>query len=342
MPGFRGYFRLPDALRTFAVERPEDEDSEDPVVFRVLGGVRIGMEYVPADPRAVSRFEWAVTGENSEGEATNGRFFESLSPGAGIEGDGLNGPPRPLVYWQSDEWNLDPERFDGTLTLHLNDEDSEPEEIAFVVERRELGPPEDENDEPMQGSDVAMLEEMLWQLGISPQFGWKGRSGTRIDEISAIEGLCDHAKPRDEFSAGWEFERVRRAEDDADLCKMRRASIEAMVRRFTARHETSGSAQGIGPVTLGRQTGRVDEQALAWMNRTWELYAESHSSYDSRPIINLRDGRGLLSSDRQDWALATVDIWRSGYQTPDGVPDIPRPTESGCTITCSLVSGLTQ
>ncbi|RFA24233.1 hypothetical protein CAI21_22445, partial [Alkalilimnicola ehrlichii] len=31
--------------------------------------------------------------------------------------------------------------------------------------RRELGPDEDE---PMQGADVAMLEEMLWQLGVSP------------------------------------------------------------------------------------------------------------------------------------------------------------------------------
>lgn len=50
----------------------------------------------------------------------------------------------------------------------------------FKLVRREL---KSNEDEPMQGSDVAMLEELLWQLGISPQLGKPGSEGARIGSV---------------------------------------------------------------------------------------------------------------------------------------------------------------
>ncbi|ASP40162.1 hypothetical protein CHH28_16420 [Bacterioplanes sanyensis] len=55
----------------------------------------------------------------------------------------------------------------------------------FRIANRVIGPAAD-GEEPLQGSDVAMLEQMLWQLGVSPG-GGPGVAGRRIPNESQRE-----------------------------------------------------------------------------------------------------------------------------------------------------------
>jgi hypothetical protein len=86
-------------------------------------------------------------------------------------------------YWEPEKWDntLDAQ---GTLTITFDNQDLPKKEIAFKLEKRELkatavtGPVPAE---ALEGDDVAMLESMLWHLGISPSAN-PGARGVRLTD----------------------------------------------------------------------------------------------------------------------------------------------------------------
>jgi len=179
----------------------------------------------------------------------------------------------------------------------------------FVIKTRELSPNGDTNDEggttPLQGSDVAMLEAMLWQLGISPQWGFPGSQGTRIDAIAPVLEQCDPALPKNTFSAGWE-NRVNAAQ----LCQRREASVEAMVRRFQARHNVPVANGYAGSNTISNQSGILDEQSLVWLANAWRQYWAATRDHP----------RGFIRStdiEVDPWLAEAINVWQQGLEQSD-------------------------
>jgi len=81
-------------------------------------------------------------------------------------------------YWEPEKWDntLDAP---SSLTVTFIDPNIPKKEIAFKLEKRVLADLAGPSAEPMEGDDVAMLESMLWHLGVSPSEK-PGVSGIRL------------------------------------------------------------------------------------------------------------------------------------------------------------------
>lgn len=175
----------------------------------------------------------------------------------------------------------------------------------FTVNTRELKPATG-TEKPMQGSDVAMLEAMLWQLGISAQKGRDyqhnsnaGISGNRINSKRA-SGVqtenCDgtDAKARDIFSGGW------------DACTPGKVALEGMVRRFKGRHISAADAGKFARAGGANSTGIVDAQMLTDLDAAWGRYYPVYKTHQTRPTIALTDSIVVAYLDE------VVQLWQNG------------------------------
>jgi hypothetical protein len=186
----------------------------------------------------------------------------------------------------------------------------------FTIKTRELKP-ETDKDKIMVGSDVQILEAMLWQLGISPQkgVGYEGASragisGWRINShmlerdkhgkiiLNEHTKFCDGSKAdtRNTYVGGW------------SNCPKIRVSLEGMVRRFKGRNvaATASASTNAG----ASANGNVDDSTLAQLNRVWPQYMKTYSDYRGRPLI-------LTSEVTDEWLDNALTIWDVGFTLPD-------------------------
>ena len=279
---------------------------------RTLGGMRLRYQYLAPTGAGteVERIEWqfahagrycpeyGVSSDDCTEVAANEAYVQDVE--TGNLGDGS-------IYWEpvvdgSVAWSFwaGENTGDPGVAAQINARFTLPEwpndpassritreyEHNFAVKTRELRPA-DEDEEPMQGSDVAMLEAMLWQLGLSPQRGARqlsgtinaGSSGARIHSHRGANrgwtracGQAHDTERRDIYYSGW-------AE-----CAVGHVSLEGMVRRFQARsfrqppagsnannnfgdyagwadQDSEGRADGVN--------GAVDVATLAQLGRVW-------------------------------------------------------------------------
>ena len=125
-----------------------------------------------------------------------------------------------------------------------------------------------------QGSDVRLLEAMLWQLGLSPQKGFPGEQGNRIDSVRSNgkhTQTCNNqrADRRDVYYPGWPG------------CASGQVSTEAMVRRFKAR---SFSAAGINADTIDGITGSLDTPAVQHLGLVWQDYVKAAAHHGEAEV----------------------------------------------------------
>jgi len=85
------------------------------------------------------------------------------------------------------------------------------------------------------GADIEMLETLLWQLGLSSQYGFPGSSGDRIDNI-APDGSTVLLKSRNEYTTGYGNVAVN---SSLPRSQKAAASLEKMIRRFQGRNEAT-------------------------------------------------------------------------------------------------------
>jgi hypothetical protein len=137
---------------------------------------------------------------------------------------------------------------------------------------------------PIQGADVAMLESVLWQLGLSPQYqllktaGNSGSGGARISSHRGFTkanvdkgnvkkcGSTEDANDRSVYYVGWK-----------GLCENNQVSLEGMVRRFQGR--TFESTNLAGHTTTGKVHGKVDNATLKELKKIYEHYLIATYSY---------------------------------------------------------------
>ena len=217
------------------------------------------------------------------------------------------------VYWEPLDWTLGMnvivtartdngdrvvtgEHYGTTLTV------SYPESrFELLLSTRPLGPAAD-GEEPTEGSDVKMLEQMLWQLGISPQVNNPGSEGARINSVRNSAGtltsscITDQPQRRDAFLS---YASVAGC-----------SATELMVKRFNARNLDIGTAVTRDEVASAR--GNVNAETLGWLERDWDSYMDTYSTQSAFPVFERTTG------NMPTWVEEAANILRNG--SGDHVP----------------------
>ncbi len=302
---------------SYALPTPEGEvkhdttalftnDPYDMRAYRTLGGVRLKLEYHVKPGETLKSWKWDLppvgTAEEVQSDLENriGCFknYNMLDAGgsklqeAGKCDESLDqdlSANAVRLYWQ-------PAWASTTIETKLHVEfikangESVSKDIPVRFARQELIP---DNTHPMIGSDVEMLEQMLWQLGISPQYGFPGKGGTRINAIAETE----LKKPRNVYSAGWNSNFALKTKDAeghdivANITAKRTASVEMMVRRFQGH---SFSSVNNDDAQAGKyQTGTVEESILQQLAKVWRDYQSATEQFVNKAQINFATLDGL-------------------------------------------------
>jgi hypothetical protein len=164
----------------------------------------------------------------------------------------------------------------------------------------------------MEGSDVAMLEAMLWQLGISPQYGANpnynsGYLGARINSSRNGSGLSNWtqncqgapADNRGMYYYGWGAQ-----------CLVGQVSLEGMIRRFQARNVNINDLAGTNTTT--DVSGIVNNVTLRRLQRIWSHYFRAVETYAAHPVFTYRQLPASLWVDIEQLADQGGDIPYSG------------------------------
>ncbi|WP_396589155.1 hypothetical protein [Bermanella sp. R86510] len=161
--------------------------------YYTLGGVRLKISVPqnllsPKQLTALEDMEWTIDAPGKL--CTDFTYTKDGSECDAIDADTVFNESHEKLednysfYWEPEKWdnNL---KAQGKLTITFNNEDFPTKEILFKLEKRTLRPassvagpvPAD----TQEGDDVAMLESMLWHLGVSPSDN-PGVSGVRLLE----------------------------------------------------------------------------------------------------------------------------------------------------------------
>ncbi|UXD86200.1 hypothetical protein [Thalassolituus hydrocarboniclasticus] len=170
--------------------------------------------------------------------------------------------------------------------------------FELLLSTRILGPAAD-GEELTEGSDVKMLEQMLWQLGVSPQYGYPGKDGARIASrrSSSGEGTINTtdcgghaANDRSVFYSDWNG-----CNDNGSV------STEGMLRRFQGRSfdapveiEPGRSAYTNlkGLTTVGNINGSLNQETLNQLQKVWTHFytaVSAHANTGQYTTTNLPD-----------------------------------------------------
>jgi hypothetical protein len=287
--------------------------------YYTLGGMRVKLLFqaekntllgAPLDiiwEAKVSTPEASISGNFYKEEDPDAQVFPNrLSNGLGLS------PSAYLyqVYFEPATWDTGQ---DIEITARVRYE-SLPgyKHYKFSLQTRELYPVtaskpniyDSENPQaPIQGADVAMLESLLWQLGLSPQFGYSGKDGARIDSNrSATLGdtmTCQNtpANDRSKFYTGWKGQ-----------CSASEVSLEGMIRRFQGRHVATSTNSSLhkGTASHSGVDGIVGNGTLGNLNIMYDEYREASYKYLNDPLINLANGMV------DGWLQGALDIFGHG------------------------------
>ena len=181
-------------------------------------------------------------------------------------------------------------------------EDIEPSVQKFVVQRRMVSPKLDADDNPMAGSDVLMLEQLLWQLGLSPQQDNPGSQGARIASNRSGSGAINTTDCRGELADNQNtYYKGRHSESS---CATGKVSLEQMIRRFQGR-----SIGGNGILHRDGEDGYAGKDFYKWLSDDWVDYATAYSRNTGNKVILSTDPR------MEDWLDGVIDIWNDGLGT---------------------------
>jgi len=290
-----------------AYAEPTNLNVEDQGSYFTLGGMRIKLIFQTEKSDYLGAPEDIIWESNSIVKVpeaqNNGTFFKEEKPDATAYPDRLTegaalSPSAYLyqVYFEPPSWETG-QNIEITAKVRYKN-DPRYKQYQFNLKTRELYPvsesrPNIYNGEdpqaPLQGADVAMLEDLLWQLGISPQYNSPGKAGARINsDRGTHKGVnygwtknCqgEEARARDVYSVGWDS-------TCADESRENGVSMEGMVRRFQGRSfdVPNGDRKYVnlkGKTDTSQIHGRVDDTTLAQLAKVWEHYREAVFKYQN-------------------------------------------------------------
>ncbi|MEJ2066231.1 MAG: hypothetical protein P8X74_23620 [Reinekea sp.] len=184
-------------------------------------------------------------------------------------------------------------------------ETMEPSVQKFVVRKRMIGPKKTGNQ--MTGSDVQMLEKLLWQLGLSPQKANPGKEGARIKSIRygttrTEPCIAGQTEERNHYLTGW------------DSCASGKVSMEGNVKRFQARSFSANKeAQGGNKISNDPAKkyidGFVGDGTLGKLYQIWRHYQLAYRDFTAKEVY-------LLSDIDESWWTALETLAEDGGAYP--------------------------
>ncbi len=201
----------------------------------------------------------------------------------------------------------------------------------FVVQRRMISPKLDAAGKPMAGSDVQMLEQLLWQLGLSPQRPgdavnsngdtyWKKNSGDEGNRVLSDRGgslgstetcLSEQDQKHNVYLSGWAS------------CNVNKVAIEGMIKRFQARSFLSktdwrGSKTFSGIAFEAKDEkfakenidGYLGGNSIKKLGVLWSQYSSAFQNYSdpkTDSLITTKDSRLAL------WITDMLTIFDGAY-----------------------------
>ncbi len=271
-----------------------------------LGGMRIKLVFnEPEDSgRRALFYRWSIGADNSES-----KLYDTEDPEYNENNELVGGLQTVTGVWGSPEVWLEANKWVSNrktkIVLEVFYSPLEFEKVEFDVVSRLLKPT---TPAPMQGPDVAMLESLLWQLGISPQYNNPGMGGSRINSDRGMwknralgwTKTCQNEKAEDRsiYYQGW----------NSTCAANNSVSLEGMVRRFQGRMHASSNSKSThkGTINNGSVDGKVGNGTLNNLKVMYHEYRKaaysnsaSHSIDMSHPLINT-------------WLKGVTDIFDSG------------------------------
>lgn len=287
--------------------KTDKDDTETPKrdLYYTLGGVRLKIDFNPESLTeeqrlALPMYKWTMGYGGyicDDFDVTNieHQFCEAVSATEKIEG-------KTTLYWEPVDWvsNMNAEI---ELKISFVDPFVPEKVIRFKIGTRVLQP----TTPLMIGPDVKMLEQVLWQLGLSPQKYNPGSEGNRIGsrrfngKLTAACSTKKKASMRHVFYSGW------------SSCDKNLVSIEGMVKRFQGRHLYNGQ-KGRASIHAGRSTitdGIVGNNTLAFLKGRVTEYLRAYTSYKDYGSMHIENAS--LKSVIDTWIANAVEVWEDGY-----------------------------
>ncbi|MFL0799466.1 MAG: hypothetical protein K6L80_03375 [Agarilytica sp.] len=328
--GLHVFYKIPHDETEIFIE-PDSGNN----LIRTLGGMRLKYEYYIPTGATLEEITWNFNAP--------GRFCpdygvditgctDALAANLDHGGTGALASARREVYWEPVDTSIagNPALWSDSFTTLDNvnsgssalltvsysiDGVSTTEQIPFTVTTRIMRP--SSNSVPLiSGSDVEMLETMLWQFGLSPQKGvdltvnsWAGEQGNRINSdrgngngwiLNCDNGL--QANSRNTYRGSW------------GSCAANNVSLEGMVRRLQGRtlatctRNVSVCTNDYAGNTV-RSNGVVDNQFLGTLVTLWPDYWRAYSLHTTEPVIDLVDS---------NWIASGVTHWNGTYTGSPG------------------------
>ena len=200
---------------------------------------------------------------------------------------------KTILWWEPNDW-ASPSSTDVTLKVTFSATSAAdgstvnlPEKkIRMRLQSRTLKAVADTED-PFNGSDVKMLEQMLWQLGVSPQGSYRGKSGSRIATAKLKKFQAGHVASSQ--------------------------SHELMVRRLQARSKGSGvTLSNTLTNVINHSDGIVGPNTINNLKTIWTDYLLAVQALPNRPTISTATGN---DANIATWVENAANIWAEGFTT---------------------------
>ena len=313
---FKIYYRIPNAASTVTavsdkevkgINNPNSNNPDDKMYY-LLGGMRLKYSYTPAHSEApsISGYSWDM--------GTKGRFLNDFNitlPPIGASTDAKSGADINEVYWEPEDWkSQSPNDLDTDAKLTISYNNGDPDKVInFRIKNRVLDPAAIQAPNVLEGSDVEMLESLLWHLGLSPQKGFPGYQGTRVSNKTRFTDPTN-------ASGFINSSDCNSAAPATRLADCRNSSIGKMVRRFIARHIYTGTGNQSDQSGSNVTSISVGDTVLQNLKVQYEHYYSAVGDYDTTDKICVkRSTRRNFScnehADLDSWVDAAVGLWTS-------------------------------
>jgi len=318
---------VPMSMAVEEISELDTADNRTIDVYYIVGGMRLGLfladnalTTLEQEKNPTIKWKFSVAGRVCEGEEVKANNSNCSNLAANTDYTASAEDKKNRLYWEPTDWSLGLVA-DVTLTYDFNDAtvtqivdgveitvpfSNKTEE--FRIANRTLTPAVAGADgvvpDPMQGSDVKMLEAMLWQLGVSPQKSNPGSEGARINSIrggTTRTASCTTGQPqrRDTFLSY----------ANTAAC----TSTELMVKRFNIRHRDTGPSEGISRTDAEGARGTINAETLGWLQTDWKYYMLAYTGFSDSEIT----GKDHPSID--EWVNGVTEIWANGISDANSI-----------------------
>ncbi|MFT6903654.1 MAG: hypothetical protein ACJAS1_000298, partial [Oleiphilaceae bacterium] len=344
MAGFGPFWSIYPNQQPSAIRKPNSPinasaasvSAADGGSYYMLGGMRIKVLFQTEQSSTLGEalsVTWKV--EDSSGSLLSnniGNFYPDNNPVSDSLGKSFSisstlNPDAALfeTYYQPEQWRTD---LDVKITAQVRyNKRSTPKNYSISLKSRELYPVSTDNPNiynpensqaPLEGSDVAMLEDLLWQLGNTASFATSKYKNYGYLSRRIPEGR------RDTFDVECPsiYRACREAGTPIAVTESNRydTSMARLIWGFKNASELDGQYDDAQRNDFTPEDLTIDINDLSVLKEQWKDYLEATWALDSSPDVNhdhSLDNTNIYNDNNEetskDWASHAVQQWNRTF-----------------------------